>query len=158
MPARFNDVYVSSWTDLQAKLYAGSWQENLKRFRSPFAFRGVANAAAAPETTLRRFGGEYLYRERSLLRNFRKYAHRDVVEIDSAWNWICLAQHHGLPTRLLDWSFSPYVALHFATVSALEWENDAAIWCVDRSEEHTSELQSRFDLVCRLLLEKKKHK
>src|SRR5207249_5751126 len=27
-----------------------------------------------------------------------------------------------------------------------------------RSEEHTSELQSRFDLVCRLLLEKKKHK
>src|SRR5699024_11983532 len=28
----------------------------------------------------------------------------------------------------------------------------------ERSEEHTSELQSRFDLVCRLLLEKKKHK
>src|SRR5207249_10248608 len=27
----------------------------------------------------------------------------------------------------------------------------------ERSEEHTSELQSRFDLVCRLLLEKKKH-
>src|SRR5690349_14488366 len=30
--------------------------------------------------------------------------------------------------------------------------------CVERSEEHTSELQSRRDLVCRLLLEKKKHK
>src|SRR5437868_5957983 len=29
-------------------------------------------------------------------------------------------------------------------------------WCWARSEEHTSELQSRFDLVCRLLLEKKK--
>src|SRR5699024_11256723 len=29
--------------------------------------------------------------------------------------------------------------------------------CFLRSEEHTSELQSRFDLVCRLLLEKKKH-
>src|SRR5699024_12080336 len=29
-------------------------------------------------------------------------------------------------------------------------------WAVARSEEHTSELQSRFDLVCRLLLEKKK--
>src|SRR5207249_9545254 len=28
----------------------------------------------------------------------------------------------------------------------------------NRSEEHTSELQSRFDLVCRLLLEKKKYK
>src|SRR5699024_12554917 len=31
------------------------------------------------------------------------------------------------------------------------------IYLVTRSEEHTSELQSRFDLVCRLLLEKKKH-
>src|SRR5437868_12750691 len=30
--------------------------------------------------------------------------------------------------------------------------------CPQRSEEHTSELQSRFDLVCRLLLEKKKKK
>src|SRR5699024_11780881 len=35
---------------------------------------------------------------------------------------------------------------------------DGSVWTeiqVDRSEEHTSELQSRFDLVCRLLLEKK---
>src|SRR5699024_11811135 len=31
-------------------------------------------------------------------------------------------------------------------------------WNTHRSEEHTSELQSRFDLVCRLLLEKKKQK
>src|SRR5699024_11297421 len=31
-------------------------------------------------------------------------------------------------------------------------------WILSRSEEHTSELQSRFDLVCRLLLEKKKNK
>src|SRR5699024_11867655 len=30
--------------------------------------------------------------------------------------------------------------------------------CFRRSEEHTSELQSRFDLVCRLLLEKKKYR
>src|SRR5437868_12695721 len=33
---------------------------------------------------------------------------------------------------------------------------DAAEHLASRSEEHTSELQSRFDLVCRLLLEKKK--
>src|SRR5699024_11743859 len=33
-----------------------------------------------------------------------------------------------------------------------------AVDYIDRSEEHTSELQSRFDLVCRLLLEKKKKK
>src|SRR5699024_4040647 len=37
-----------------------------------------------------------------------------------------------------------------------KWQH--ALEQVDRSEEHTSELQSRFDLVCRLLLEKKKRK
>src|SRR5699024_12124810 len=35
---------------------------------------------------------------------------------------------------------------------------NSKIICSFRSEEHTSELQSRFDLVCRLLLEKKKEK
>src|SRR5699024_12413158 len=40
-----------------------------------------------------------------------------------------------------------------ATASQLELTNTEV-----RSEEHTSELQSRFDLVCRLLLEKKKNK
>src|SRR2546421_1329498 len=38
--------------------------------------------------------------------------------------------------------------------SACDWRSD--VCSSDRSEEHTSELQSRSDLVCRLLLEKKK--
>ena len=126
-----NDVHVSTWNELQSKLYEGSWQKDLKRFRSPFAFRGISNAKAIPETTLTRLGGDYPRREQSLLRNFRKYAHRSTTQPDSVWNWIALAQHHGLPTRLLDWSFSPYVALHFATVNQSEWGDGAIIWCVD---------------------------
>src|SRR5260221_9752828 len=39
------------------------------------------------------------------------------------------------------------------TPKALPWRR---LWCGSRSEEHTSELQSHSDLVCRLLLEKKK--
>src|SRR2546421_8921741 len=39
--------------------------------------------------------------------------------------------------------------------SACDWSSD--VCSSDRSEEHTSELQSRSDLVCRLLLEKKKN-
>jgi hypothetical protein len=131
MEALASDVRVSSWSELQLRLYEGSWQPNLRRFRSPFAFRGLSNSNYVPETTLTRMGGEYRLREQSLLRNFRKYAHRSATQRDSLWNWIALAQHHGLPTRLLDWSFSPYVALHFATINRAEWNSDAMIWCVD---------------------------
>lgn len=131
MPVLASDVHVATWPELQSKLYEGSWQPNLGRFRSPFAFRGLSNSSFVPETTLRRLGGEYRLREQSLLRNFRKYAHRSATQRDSLWNWIALAQHHGLPSRLLDWSFSPYVALHFATVNRTQWNNDAMIWCVD---------------------------
>src|SRR5438067_10795671 len=41
---------------------------------------------------------------------------------------------------------------------AITWSSSNTVATVSRSEEHTSELQSRFDLVCRLLLEKKKQK
>jgi hypothetical protein len=131
MPSHSSDVRVATWSELQSRLYEDSWQPSLKRFRSPFAFRGLSNAAYIPESTLTRMGGEYGRREQSLLRNFRKYAHRNATARDSLWNWIALAQHHGLPTRLLDWSFSPFVALHFATVNRAEWKSDAMIWCVD---------------------------
>src|SRR5699024_12628 len=51
-----------------------------------------------------------------------------------------------------------FLEIYFLRPYAGGYHADTEIKCcmISRSEEHTSELQSRFDLVCRLLLEKKK--
>lgn len=123
------DLRVDSWTSLQEALYENSWQPSLQRFRSKFVFRGSPRATHALETSLQTGGFEA--QERHLLTSFRKYALRNAVHGDSVWNWLSLAKHHGLPTRLLDWTYSPYVAMHFATHDPRHFDEDAAIWCVD---------------------------
>jgi hypothetical protein len=44
--------------------------------------------------------------------------------------WIHLAQHYGLPTRLLDWSLSPLVALFFAVDKAKHHDKDGCLWAL----------------------------
>src|SRR5258708_9070216 len=56
-----------------------------------------------------------------------------------------------LPGRLTRWN-SPLIPRHFAQFARARAKQNS-----NRSEEHTSELQSPDHLVCRLLLEKKKH-
>jgi hypothetical protein len=126
-----NDVIISSWKDLQEILFKDSYDEKLKRYRSSYVYRGLSNKEYVLKTTLIRLGGEFDRLEGHLLRNFRKYAHRTPAPGYSVWNWLAIAQHHGLPTRLLDWTYSPYIALHFATANFFKYDIDGVIWCVN---------------------------
>lgn len=131
-----NEIVVQDWNDLLHRLYEDAWNPELGRYRSRNAFRGLSDASYRLETTLMRLGGKYWELERHLLRNFRKYACRDVVESDSVWHWLSVAKHHGLPTRLLDWTYSPLVAMHFATACIEKFDVDGAIWMLNYVHTH----------------------
>jgi hypothetical protein len=124
-------IVVRRWNELNEVLYAGSWKENLQRFRSDYVYRGLPSARYDLQTSLMQLGENYAELEQHLLRAFRRYAYRYTSSVDSVWSWLALAQHHGLPTRLLDFTYSPYVALHFATASPAQVEEDAAVWCIN---------------------------
>lgn len=130
------ELRARSWEELNALLYQDTWNENIQRFRSDYVYRGLPCSSWQLTTSLARLGGNYRELEGHLLRNFRKYAHQDAVQRNSEWHWLAVAQHHGLPTRLLDWTYSPYVALHFATEFVDRFETDSVIWCVNYVQVH----------------------
>jgi hypothetical protein len=131
-----NCISIGSWTELIDELYVDSWDGRINRFRSNYAFRGNSSVDHTLETSLMRMGGPYKDLEFHLLRNFRKYARVERSDNFSIWNWLVIAQHHGLPTRLLDWTFSPFVAMHFATCDIDMYDSDGAIWMVDYVKMH----------------------
>jgi len=73
-----------------------------------------------------RFGFHSLKWEQEVHWLFRMHARQHLsVMPNSDWEWMTLAQHHGLPTRLLDWTRNPLVAAFFSAEA--EPRQDGAI-------------------------------
>ncbi|MGA7523417.1 MAG: FRG domain-containing protein [Acidobacteriaceae bacterium] len=79
--------------------------------------------------------------ERLLMTRFRQRSvpYHDRPLIDD-WDALFFMQHYGVPTRLLDWTENPFIALHFALMGAqktptpagrMRFQSDAAIWVLD---------------------------
>ena len=114
------------------------WSDIEKYRRHGWLYRGQRDASWKLETSLERvcnrLGVPENFRpkaEERLLRQFKRGYHQftsHIPEKESVLEWLSIMQHHGAPTRLLDFTYSIYVAAYFAVETA---ESDCAIWALD---------------------------
>ncbi len=123
------------------KITVSTWDKFRELVEGPdlksWAFRGHANFSWRLYSTLSRHLLDFRVDKRAwrkqeerILRIFRRKAHlflTHVPDADDSFQWLALMQHHGAPTRLLDFTWSPYVAAFFALEEA---KQDSAIWAL----------------------------
>jgi hypothetical protein len=94
-------------------------------------YRGQSNSAWG--LTPSRWREEYAKANESEMRLEFESVGRQLVSADlqrDKWGWYFLMAHYGAPTRLLDWTVNPLVALYFA-VSSASPDTDAVVWVID---------------------------
>lgn len=93
----------------------------------------------------RGFSGEdeaLFRRERSYTNDFQaraKVFYHSAPPLDDFCSWLTIMQHYGLPTRLLDWSRSPLIALFFALSEPDAEDKDACIWILNPGRLNASQ-------------------
>lgn len=140
--AEFIKKRINTWEEFDELISFFNYRE--------WVFRGQSDSDWSIESSLTRhfnqrsdhiLDDEYIlsveeifqHYERAILERFKSGAHLYLSKLpdeNDDLEWLSLMQHYGVPTRLIDVTFSPHIACYFALQSA---ENDAAIFALEHS-------------------------
>ncbi len=132
-------IKINDLSGIKELLFEQERNPDNGRYRSSFLYRGMPDPSFSLTTSLcRNCGDKAPFLEKHLIENFIKYASIEEPSInESIWKAMIMGQHHGLPTRLLDWTHSTLVALHFANTEgnlADLNKRDCVVWRIDARE------------------------
>ncbi|MBI4005048.1 MAG: FRG domain-containing protein [Gammaproteobacteria bacterium] len=127
-----DEITISSVTDLLNDLSQREDKDEVYMM-----FRGQSSIEWPLLPSIARFPStldgydDWMNFEKALIENFKQYSFPYLDKKPLSYiEWLILAQHHGIPTRLLDWTTNPLKGLFFA-VENLIYENDGVLWALE---------------------------
>lgn len=125
---------TSEFTIVNLSQYLARIEKEKRHHKPDFIFRGQpVDKPLLPKLGRYRLDANLFKKEKLILEEFKRRS-PGLLDLDPAseWDWLSLAQHHGMPTRLLDWTYSALAALWFAVEKEPGQKNDerkiAVVW------------------------------
>ncbi len=153
---RFVETELEHWNDISMLN---------PRFLSAYVFRGQGDYCWHIESSLERMIKRFhpnnkiahkIYPqgyEMDMLKEFQwkypKYEKVNIPKDDEMIEWLSIMQHYGSPTRMVDFTYSPYIAL-FMAIDSSNGEHDASVWCLNElilRNEFSNDYEQRNDKI-----------